>query len=49
MQALRGSREEKALAQRYVKDLAAQEDRLVALRASIAAANREMQTLARPR
>jgi predicted nucleic acid-binding Zn-ribbon protein len=38
LQALKGSKEEKALAQRYVKDLAAQEDRLVTLRANIAAA-----------
>jgi hypothetical protein len=38
LQALKGSKEEKALARRYVKDLAAQEDRLVTLRAHIAAA-----------
>jgi hypothetical protein len=35
MKALRGSREEKVLTQRYAKDLVAQEDRLVSLRARI--------------
>ena len=45
MQALKGSKEEKALAQRYVRDLAAQEDRLVTLRASIAAAVAQQEIL----
>jgi hypothetical protein len=45
MRALRGSKEEKALTQRYVKDLATQEDRLVTLRTSIVAAEAEQETV----
>jgi hypothetical protein len=41
MKALRGSEEEKALTQRYTRQLGEQEDRLVALRAELAKANAE--------
>ena len=43
--ALRGTNEAKALTQRYVKDLEAQEDRLVTLRTRIVAAEAEHETL----